>query len=201
MERTERTPQGGPLSPLLANVLLDEVDKELEKRGPSCATPMIATYTCNPGGQAGACWGCCGSSTRASGSESTSRRARSPQPLTESCSATPSGWRRETVKRRVASKAIATMKERVRLLTRRTVGRSISQVCAGLRSYLLGWKQYISGDVARPSIVSCAPGVPEHAAATVAANGRRWWKNSGMLIHLAFPTNYFDSLGVPRLAA
>jgi retron-type reverse transcriptase len=33
MERGEGTPQGGPLSPLLANVLLDEVDKELEKRG------------------------------------------------------------------------------------------------------------------------------------------------------------------------
>ena len=33
MERHEGTPQGGPLSPLLANVLLDEVDKELERRG------------------------------------------------------------------------------------------------------------------------------------------------------------------------
>lgn len=33
MERHEGTPQGGPLSPLLANVLLDEVDKELEARG------------------------------------------------------------------------------------------------------------------------------------------------------------------------
>ena len=33
MERSEGTPQGGPLSPLLANVLLDEIDKELEKRG------------------------------------------------------------------------------------------------------------------------------------------------------------------------
>src|SRR6266581_3220855 len=33
MERDEGTPQGGPLSPLLANVLLDEVDKELERRG------------------------------------------------------------------------------------------------------------------------------------------------------------------------
>ena len=33
MDRDEGTPQGGPLSPLLANVLLDEVDKEMEKRG------------------------------------------------------------------------------------------------------------------------------------------------------------------------
>ena len=32
-ERYQGTPQGGPLSPLLANVLLDEVDKELERRG------------------------------------------------------------------------------------------------------------------------------------------------------------------------
>lgn len=32
-ERHEGTPQGGPLSPLLANVLLDEIDKELERRG------------------------------------------------------------------------------------------------------------------------------------------------------------------------
>ena len=32
-ERELGTPQGGPLSPLLANVLLDAVDKELERRG------------------------------------------------------------------------------------------------------------------------------------------------------------------------
>src|SRR5690554_8071075 len=37
MDRHEDTPQGGPLSPLLANVLLDEVDKELERRGHSFA--------------------------------------------------------------------------------------------------------------------------------------------------------------------
>lgn len=33
VRRTEGTPQGGPLSPLLANILLDDLDKELEKRG------------------------------------------------------------------------------------------------------------------------------------------------------------------------
>jgi len=42
MERNEGTPQGGPLSPLLANVLLDEVDKELERRVmPSYDMPTI----------------------------------------------------------------------------------------------------------------------------------------------------------------
>lgn len=34
-QRTEGTPQGSPLSPLLSNVVLDELDKELEKRGHS----------------------------------------------------------------------------------------------------------------------------------------------------------------------
>ena len=32
-DRSEGTPQGGPLSPLLANLMLDDLDKELEKRG------------------------------------------------------------------------------------------------------------------------------------------------------------------------
>ena len=52
-ERHEGTPQGGPLSPLLANVLLDEVDKELERRGhASCATPTTATSMCAAAGRA-----------------------------------------------------------------------------------------------------------------------------------------------------
>jgi len=132
------------------------------------------------------------------------------------------------VKRRVASKAIATMKERVRLLTRRTVGRSMVQVCAGLRSYLLGWKQYFRlADT--PGVFASldewirhrlraihlkqwkrgttifrelrARGLSVANAATVARNGRRWWKNSAQLINVAFPISYFDSLGVPRLAS
>jgi hypothetical protein len=38
-------------------------------------------------------------------------------------------------------------------------------------------------------------------AAKIAANGRRWWRNSAMLIHVAFPIRYFDQLGIPRLAS
>jgi hypothetical protein len=39
------------------------------------------------------------------------------------------------------------------------------------------------------------------AASRVAANGRRWWKNSAMAIHIALPNKYFDGLGLPQLAA
>ncbi|MDP6527212.1 MAG: hypothetical protein QGH15_23905, partial [Kiritimatiellia bacterium] len=46
-----------------------------------------------------------------------------------------------------------------------------------------------------------ARGMPEKAAATVAKNGRRWWKNSAMAINGAIPISYFNGLGVPRLAS
>jgi retron-type reverse transcriptase len=50
-ERYEGTPQGGPLSPLLSNILLDELDQELQRRGHKfCATRMIATSMCVPNG-------------------------------------------------------------------------------------------------------------------------------------------------------
>jgi hypothetical protein len=133
-----------------------------------------------------------------------------------------------TVKRRVAKKALATMKERVRFITKRSGGRSIERVASNLRSYLLGWKEYFKlADT--PGVFAeldkwirhrlraihlkhwkrgttiyrelRARGLSERGAATVAANGRRWWRNSGMLIHVAFPIRYFDQLGVPRLAS
>jgi len=133
-----------------------------------------------------------------------------------------------TVKRRVAKKALVTLKERVRLLTRRTSGRSIEQTAATLRSYLAGWKEYFRlADT--PRIFAeldewirhrlraihlkhwkrgttifrelRARGLSVTAAARVAANGQRWWHNSAMLINVAFPISYFDQLGIPRLAS
>jgi hypothetical protein len=230
MERSEGTPQGGPLSPLLANVLLDEVDKELERRGHAFVRYADDCNVYVQSKRAG---------ERVLGLLRrlyTGLRLR----LNESKSAIDLAWNRKllgysfwvapgkTVKRRVASKAIATMKERVRILTRRTVGRSIEQVCAGLRSYLLGWKQYfrladtphIFADLdqwirhrlraihlkqwKRGTTIYRelrARGLSVSKAATVARNGRRWWKNSAKLINMAFPISYFDGLGVPRLAA
>lgn len=44
-------------------------------------------------------------------------------------------------------------------------------------------------------------GVCQSAAAKVAANGRRWWRNSATAINIALPVRYFNQLGLPRLAA
>lgn len=229
-ERHEGTPQGGPLSPLLANVLLDEVDKELEKRGHAFVRYADDSNVYVRSRRAG---------ERVMG---LLRRlyARLRLRVNEAKSAVDLAWNRKllgysfwvapgpTVKRRVAAKALATMKENVRLITGRTGGRSIEEVSKRLGEYLLGWKEYFSladtprvfadlDEWIRHRLRAIhikhwkrgktiyrelrARGLPERAAATVAANGCRWWKNSAKLINVAFPISYFDQLGIPRLAA
>ena len=136
VERVQGTPQGGPLSPLLANVLLDEVDKELEKRGHA-----FARYAddCNVYVQ----------SRRAGERVLAALRdlyAGLKLRINESKSAVARPWDRKflgysflltkksEVKRCVAPKALAAMKERVRRLTSRVGGRSIERVIEGLSS-------------------------------------------------------------------
>jgi len=229
-ERHEGTPQGGPLSPLLANVLLDEVDKELERRGHA-----FVRYAddCNVYVR-----------SRRAGERVLGLLRRLYANLrlrvNEAKSAVDRAWNRKLlgysfwsgrggeVKRRVAPKALETMKDRVRELTRRTRSQSIARVAQDLRSYLTGWKNYFrladTNNVFReldewirhrlralhlkhwrrgPTIYRelRARGLSERGAARAAINGRRWWKNSAQLVHIAFPIHYFDQLGIPRLAA
>lgn len=230
VERYEGTPQGGPLSPLLANVLLDEVDKELEKRGHA-----FVRYAddCNVYVR-----------SRRAGERVMamlrSQYGRLRLRVNESKSAVARVWDRKflgfsfwvakgrTVQYRVARKALAAMKDRVRRITSRNRGRSIEQIAADLRAYLVGWKGYFRlADTPkvfreldkwirhRLRMIHLkhwkrgrttyrelrARGLNRDAAAQVAANTRRWWRNSAMLINAAFPISYFDELGVPRLAA
>jgi RNA-directed DNA polymerase len=229
VERHEGTPQGGPLSPLLANVLLDEVDKELEKRGHA-----FVRYAddCNIYVR----------SKRAGERVMEGLRhlyAKLRLRINESKSAVARPWDRKflgysfwvaagrEVKRRVASKALVAMKQRVRAITARSRGRSIPTVIAELRGYLVGWKEYfrladtqrIFRDLdkwighrlraiqlkqwKRGTTIYCelrARGLSANAAAKVAGNARSWWRNSGMAINIALPASHFDSLGLPRLA-
>jgi len=228
-EREQGTPQGGPLSPLLANVLLDEVDKELEKRGHS-----FARYAddCNV----------YVSSHRAGERVLALLRslyAKLQLKVNETKSAVASVFRRKflgvsfwaakggVIKRRVADKPMTKFKQRVRQLTRRTAGKSMAQVVEKLRPFLLGWKAYF--DMAQTPNVwrkldawlrhrlraiqlkqwktgntiyrkLKALGASEDVARKVAGNPRRWWFNSQTAVHMVLTTAYFDALGVPRFS-
>ena len=143
-ERHEGTPQGGPLSPLLANVLLDEVDKELERRGHAFVRYADDSNVYVRSVRAG-------ERVMAFLRE---RYAALHLRLNESKSAVAPVWGRKflgfdlyrrkggEVKRGVAAKSVKAFKDRVREITRRSVGRSLSQVIAGLNLYMRGWKGY-----------------------------------------------------------
>jgi group II intron reverse transcriptase/maturase len=230
IERYEGTPQGGPLSPLLANVLLDEVDHELERRGHAFVRYADDCNVYVRSRRAGErvmrllqkLYGKL--RLRINQSKSAVAFVKGRKLLGYTFWFAPDG----TVKRAVADKALRAMKERVRRITRRAGGRSIEQVAEELRGYLVGWREYFHlADT--PKVFGALDqwlrhrlralhlkhwrhgrviyqelrrrGLSQDQAAQVAGNSRRWWRNSALELHRAFPIRYFDQLGVPRLAA
>jgi hypothetical protein len=141
VQRYQGTPQGGPLSPLLANVLLDEVDQELERRG-----HCFARY-------ADDCNVYVGSRRAVQRVMAVLRRLYGKLHLVvnEAKSAVASVFGRKflgyslwvakggVVKCRVADKPMATFKQRVRQLTRRSGGRSMPEVAQRLRQSVRSW--------------------------------------------------------------
>jgi group II intron reverse transcriptase/maturase len=228
-ERYQGTPQGGPLSPLLANVLLDEVDKELERRG-----HCFARYAddCNVYVR-----------SRKAGERVMALLRRCYGKLcltvneTKSAVAGVTGRKflgysfwfaaKGEVRRKVAAKPLATFKQRVRQLTWRSGGRSMGEVVERLRPYLLGWKAYF-GLAQTPGIWRSldewlrhrlraiqlkhwkrgttmyrelrALGASAIVAQRVAGNSRCWWRNSDRLLKTVLTIAYYDRLGVPRLS-
>ena len=228
-ERYEGTPQGGPLSPLLANVLLDGVDKELERRGHAFVRYAddcnVYVRSRRAGERAMKLLRrlIARLRLRINDNKSAIDLARNRKILGYSFWYTQDG----TVTRlAVARKALETMKERVRQITRRTRGRSVQQIVADLRDYLPGWKAYFSLSEAQgvlgeldqwirhrlraihlkqwkhgPTVFSemRRRGASIRSAATVAANTKRLWRHSAGSFNVALPISYFDQLGVPRL--
>ena len=228
VDRYEGTPQGGPLSPLLANVLLDEVDKELERRDHAFvryADDLRVFVGSRKAGER-----VMNSLVRLLGK----LRLR----VNESKSTVARVWNRpflgtafwmapgREVRVRVAPKALQELKRRVRQMTRRTRGRSLVEVVQDLRAYLLGWRGYfrIANTPGRMGELDAwirhrlrayqlkqwkrgktvfrelvARGMGREVAARVAANARRWWHNSAMSIHIALPNSYFEKMGLPSL--
>ena len=229
MERTEGTPQGGPLSPLLANLLLDEVDQELEKRG---HTFVRYADDCNVYVRSQRA----GERVMAALERMYARlrlkvnRAKSKVERASKCSLLSySFWYAKggTVMRRVAPKALDALKQRVREITRRNGGRSLETVVGQLRRYLPGWKTYFQlADT--PNVFTSLDkwirhrlralqlrqwghgrkiyaemrrlGVPHTVAVQVAAAQQRWWSCAAQLVQAGLTNRYYDHRGLPRLA-
>jgi RNA-directed DNA polymerase len=229
VERHEGTPQGGPLSPLLANVLLDEVDRELERRGHTFAryADDLNVYV---------------RSTRAGERVMQLLRklyGRLRLRINEEKSAIAPAkerkflgfsfwWHTDGARLRVAPKALEAFKDRVRKLTFRSRGRSLTAVVADLQRYLTGWRNYFGlaqtpavfrkldhwirrrlrayqlhlwrhGRVVYRELVK--RGAAALWSALTAKYVRSWWDvSTSRAISVALPNDYFDSIGLPRLA-
>ena len=229
VDRHLGTPQGGPLSPLLANVLLDEVDKALEAR-----SYCFARY-------ADDCNVYVGSRRAGERVMAYLRKLYTGLRLqiNEAKSAVASAVGRKflgyelwvakgkEVKCAAARKALDNFKARIWQLTRRSGGRSMEQVAEKLRPTLLGWKAYFGMAQTprvwreldewlrhrlraiqlmhwkRPKAIYRevkALGASEDVAKQVAGNCHRWWRNSNRLLKTVLTIAYFDRLGVPRLS-
>lgn len=139
----EGAPQGGPLSPLLSNLMLDVLDKELEKRG-----HCFVRYAddCNIYVRSRRA----GERVMTSIESFLSRRLKLRINKAKSAVARPSerkflGFSFTTgrePKRRIAPQALARFEARVRELTRRTKGASLAQIIEELSRYLIGWRGY-----------------------------------------------------------
>jgi group II intron reverse transcriptase/maturase len=141
--RTEGTPQGGPLSPILSNVLLDELDKELERRG-----HRFVRYAddCNVYVQSEAA----GKRVMASLERFLRERLRLRVNREKSAVARP--WKRKFLgytvtwhrdpKLKVALQSIQRLKAKLRPILRRGRGRSLAQVIEELGPILRGWVAY-----------------------------------------------------------
>jgi RNA-directed DNA polymerase len=228
-ERHEGTPQGGPLSPLLANVLLDEVDRELERRGQRFVRYADDCNVYVRSQRAGervlqALRGCYAKlRLRVNESKTAVAKVWGRKFLGYCFWAAPQG----EVKRAVAGEAMRKLRERMRQLTRRNRGRSLEQIAEDLRGYVPGWKAYFRlaqtprvmrelDEWLRHRLRAVrlkqwrhgttmfrelrALGATVDLAARIAGNARRWWRNSRMGLNRVLPVAYFDRLGVPKFS-
>jgi RNA-directed DNA polymerase len=227
-DRDVGTPQGGPLSPLLANVYLDGVDKELEKRGLAFCryADDCNVYT---------------SSERAANDVMASLQklySRIHLTINPSKSAVAPSTKRKFLSYRfcfqgksavsyVADEAFSKMRARVREITNRNAGRSIPQVVAALAPYLKGWRAYFSLDLEkhvfrkldhwirdRLRVIELrqwrrgrtvykrlrARGVNPDASRIVAYLRPRYWHAmNSTAVKIAMPDTYYTGLGLPML--
>jgi len=223
----EGTPQGGPLSPLLSNLVLDDLDTELVRRG-----LRFCRYAddCNIYVRSHRA----GERVMASVSRFLTLRLKLKVNEAKSAVARPEERKflgfsisNDGSERRIAPKALATFQARIRDMTRRTQGKSLPEVVEELKPYLMGWRNYF-GFCQTPRVLTNLEawtrrrlrmylwrqwqngqnrfrelrlkGVPKFLAAVAAGSPTGFWRMSGHpAVQMALRNHVFDSLGLPRL--
>jgi len=228
VERHEGTPQGGPLSPLLANLLLDDLDKELERRG-----HCFCRYAddCNIYVQSKAA----GERVMASVTKFLQKRLclrvnRDKSKVAHVSERKFLGHRLVNGgKLTIAPKSLVRFKERVRQITRRNRGVSLERIIGELNSFLIGWVTYFRYAECRGHLTAldgwirrklrCVRlkqrkraksiadflqdlGVPEWRSWILALSGKGWWRMAASpAAHEAMIPAWFKSQGLVSLAA
>jgi RNA-directed DNA polymerase len=223
----EGTPQGGPLSPFLSNIVLDDLDKELARRGhrfcryADDCNIYVRSYHA-------------GERVRASISRFLTDKLRLKVNEAKSAVARPEERKflgfsiaNDGSERRIAPKALDKFKDRIREITCRTRGISLQQMIADLTPYLIGWRGYF-GFCQTPRVLTNLEawirrrlrlylwrqwrnghnrftelrrfGIAKFAASVAAGSPTGLWRMSGHpAVQHALRNHVFDSLGLPRL--
>jgi RNA-directed DNA polymerase len=227
VERHEGAPQGGPLSPLLANLLLDDLDKELERRGhrfcryaddcniyvrtEKAGERVMASVTRFLEGKL---------RLRVNGAKSAIAPVEERQFL---------GYRILWDGRlAIAPRSLERAKRRIREITGRNRGISLEQMIGELNSYLTGWVTYFRHAGCKRHLqrldewirrkLRCvrlkqrkraksvadflqSQGVPEWSAWILALSGKGWWRKSGTpQAHQAMDIAWFRAQGLVSLS-
>lgn len=229
VSRTEEgTPQGGPLSPLLSNLMLDDLDRELERRG-----LRFVRYAddCNIYVRSERA----GQRVMESICRFITKKLKLKVNQDKSAVARP--WDRKFLgftftrskqpRRRIAPKSILRFKKRVRELTKRNRGVNLERMIQQLARYLTGWRGYFGFCETRSVLATLDSwirrrlrcfvwkqwkrgktrfaelrkrGVGKHLAAQTAGSRKGLWHLSrSPALSIALPGAYFESLGLPKL--
>jgi RNA-directed DNA polymerase len=226
--RTEGTPQGSPLSPLLSNILLDELDKELERRGHKFVRYADDCNIYVKSRRAG---------ERVMESITSFLEQRLKLTVNASKSKVDRPWKRKflgysmTTERntrlKVAPRSLKRLKNTLREITRTGRGRNIGKVIEELNTVLIGWQSYFKlAEVRKPfeeldkwirRRLRCIRwrqwkrpytrarnlmkrGLDEKKAWKSATNGRGpWWNAGASHMNQAFTKADFDKMGLVSL--
>jgi RNA-directed DNA polymerase len=226
--RTEGTPQGGPLSPLLSNILLTELDRELERRGHAFCryADDCNIYVASERAGVGLLQSLTGFLAQRLKLKVNQTKSAVARPWQRKFLGYSLTWHRRP-KLRIAAASLGKLTEKVKALLRDARGRNLGTTIQTLNPMLRGWAAYFKLTETKRALeerdgwirhkLRCVlwrqwkrshkrarmlmqRGLMEERAWRSACNQRGpWWNAGASHMHAAFPKSWFDSRGLVSL--